>query len=117
MKHGDISNKPAKQVMFRLEQIADNITITRITKKLKIEVNDLYLVSKLNILFMQKDVQIVIGVVLPKRYQEQVEEYLDDIDLLYKEVILAKDERDMEEIIKKEGLEIVDAYNSEILWM
>ena len=116
MKKGEISNKPAKQVMFRLEQIADEISIT-FFKKLKIEINDLYLVTKLNTLFMAKDVQLVIGVVLPKKYQSQVEEYLDNADLLYKEVIMAETEGEMEEIIKKEHLEVVDPYSSELLWM
>lgn len=116
MRKGEISNHPAKQVMFRLEQIADEIKVT-FFKKLKIEINDLYLISKLNTLFMQKDVQLVIGVVLLKRYQEQIEEYLDNADLLYKEVILAETEEEMEEIIKKEHLEVINPYSSELLWM
>ena len=116
MLKGNISNKPAKQVMFRLEQIADSINIT-FFKKLKIEINNLYLISKLNALFMQKDVQIVVGVVLPKKYQSQIEDYLDSVDLLYKEIIVAETEEEMEEIIKKEHLEVVDPYNNELLWI
>ena len=117
MKHGDISNKPAQQLMFRLEQIADEIKISRFTKKLTIEVDSQHIIYHLNLLFLRRDIQIVIGVVLPKKYQTIVEDYLDSIDLLYKEVILAETEEEMEEIIKREGIEAVENLHTfELLW-
>ena len=118
MRHGDISNKPAQQVMFRLEQIADKISVARFTKKLTIDVNDSHLVSHLNDMFMKRDVQIIIGVVLMPRHKEAVEDYLDSVGLLFKEVILASSEEEMGEIIKKEGLEYcADPYSYRLLWI
>ena len=117
MRRGDISNKPARQVIFRLEDIADEIKVSKIRRKLTIEINSSHLITKMNVLFMEKDVQLIISAVLPEKYREQVEDYLDSIDLLYKEVLIVGTEEELEEVIKRENIELVNSpYDNMLLW-
>lgn len=115
MKHGDISNKPSMSLVMGLEEFS-NFKFSRLTKKLTIEVVNMYPVIRMNDFFMRRDIQIVITAVLSKRYQQTVEEYLDEIGLLYKEVILADSEEELEERLKEERLEKPESYYYDALW-
>jgi hypothetical protein len=114
MRKGDLSNKPARIAVFMLEEIADSVTISKVLKKLKIEFKSSYIINKMNTLFMEKDIQIVVGAVLPKKYQKDVENVLEGCGLLFKEVILEETQGKFNETIKREKLEVV---TNEILWI
>lgn len=115
MKHGDISNKPSMSLVMGLEDFS-KLKFSRLTKKLTIEVVNMYPVIRMNDYFMRRDIQIIITAVLSKRYKETVEEYLDDIGLLYKEVIFADSKEELEEKLKEERLEKPEPYYYDALW-
>jgi len=115
VKHGDISNKPALALVIGLEEFSTT-KISRFQKKLTLEFPNAYPIVRMNDMFLHHDIQIVITAVLPKKYQAVIEEYLDDVGLLYKEVILEDTEEELQETMKRERLQKPEPYYYDALW-